>query len=230
VVLTVIIALMESLNKYIDHTLLKPEATSEQIQKLCEEALTHEFATVCVNPGHVQEAAELLEGSSTGVCTVIGFPLGATLSSVKAFEARMAIDQGAKEIDMVINVGSIKDKDWSKVENDIHAVVEAASGRLVKVILETCLLTDEEIVKACQLAVQAKAHYVKTSTGFSTGGATPEAVKLMKETVGDDCKVKASGGIRDKEAALKMIELGAERLGTSSGIAIIQGSSGRESY
>lgn len=221
---------MESLNKYIDHTLLKPEATTEQIQKLCEEAATHDFATVCVNPTHVKEACELLEGTSVGVCTVIGFPLGANLSGVKAFETRMAVDQGAKEIDMVINIGAIKDKDWSKVENDIHAVVEAASGRTVKVILETCLLTDEEIIKACQCAVQAKAHYVKTSTGFSTGGATPEAVKLMKDTVGESCKVKASGGIRDKEAAVKMIELGANRLGTSSGVAIVKGHAGKEGY
>lgn len=221
---------MESLNKYIDHTLLKPEATTEQIQQLCEEAVTHEFATVCVNPGHVRDAVELLDGSSVGVCTVIGFPLGANLSSVKAFEARMAIDQGAREVDMVANIGAIKDGDWSKVEADIQSVVEAASGRTVKVILETCLLTDDEIIQTCKMAVQAKAHFVKTSTGFSTGGATKEAVQIMKTTVGDSCQVKASGGIRDLTSAKEMIELGAERLGTSSGVAIVKGSTGKEEY
>lgn len=217
---------MESLNKYIDHTLLKPTATEDQIQDLCEEALQHGFATVCVNPVHVKLAHELLEASEVGICTVIGFPLGATLSSVKAFETRVAIDQGANEIDMVANIGAIKEGNWHRVKVDMESVVEAASGRTVKVILETCLLDIEEIKKACEVAVEAKVHFVKTSTGFSTGGATLEVVKLMKETVGNHCKVKASGGIRDQKTAKEMIAAGADRLGTSSGITIVEGSTG----
>lgn len=219
---------MKSLNKFIDHTLLKPTATESQIEDLCQEALENDFATVCINPCHVSKAVELLADSGVGVCTVIGFPLGANLSGTKAFEARMAVDQGANEVDMVANIGAIKEGNWSEVASDISSVVEAAGGRVVKVILETCLLTPEEIVKACEAAVKAKAHFVKTSTGFSDGGATVEAVKLMKETVGKHCEVKASGGIRDGDTAKAMIEAGATRLGTSSGVAIISGATAPE--
>jgi len=212
---------MENLNKTIDHTLLKPDATSSDIKKLCKEAKTHHFATVCIQPCHVKTAVEILSGTDVGVCTVIGFPLGANLSSVKAFETRMAIDSGAKEIDMVVNIGALKEHNYKLVEKDIAAVVEAASGRLVKVILETCLLTEEEIVEACRCAMEAKAQFVKTSTGFSDSGATLDAVKLMKKTVGDTLQVKASGGIKNAAHAKAFLEAGASRLGTSSSLAII---------
>ncbi len=212
---------MKNLNKYIDHTLLKPQAQQKDIEALCKEAKNHDFFAVCVNPHWVKLASSLLEGSDVAVCTVVGFPLGATLSTVKAFETRMCVDNGATEIDMVINIGAAKNGDWDLVQDDIATVVEAASGRLVKVILETCLLSPEEIKKASQAAMKAKAQYVKTSTGFSHEGATLEAVKIMKETVGDHLSVKASGGIRNYEDAIKMIEAGADRLGTSSGIAIV---------
>lgn len=212
---------MENLNKTIDHTLLKPDALSSDIIKLCKEAKTHHFATVCIHPSHVKKAVEILTDTDVGVCTVVGFPLGATLSSVKAFETRMAVDRGAKEIDMVINIGALKEKNYTLVEKDIAAVVEAASGRLVKVILETCLLSEEEIIKACRCAMEAKAQFVKTSTGFSTSGASLEAVKLMKKTVGDSLGVKASGGIKNADQAKSFLEAGASRIGTSSSLAII---------
>ena len=213
-----------NLSKYIDHTLLKQDATQDQIKTLCEEAAEHVFASVCVNPYWVSYASELLADSEAKVCTVIGFPLGANTSATKAFEAKNAIENGANEIDMVINVGELKAGHFDVVEKDIAAVVEASHPKaIVKVIIETCLLTKEEIVKACELSVAAKADFVKTSTGFSTGGATFEDVKLMKETVGDKALVKASGGVRSKEDALKMIELGADRLGTSSVFALVSG-------
>ncbi|WP_326716587.1 deoxyribose-phosphate aldolase [Vagococcus jeotgali] len=209
--------------KYVDHTILKPEATKKQIKLLCEEAAKFNFASVCVNPYWVSYSAELLKDSDAKVCTVIGFPLGANTTATKVFETINAIENGADEIDMVINIGALKDKDYDTVEKDIAAVVEAAHPEaIVKVIIESCLLTDKEIVKACELSVAAKADFVKTSTGFSTGGATPEAVKLMKETVGDNALVKASGGVRSKEDAEIMIKNGADRLGTSSGIVLAQ--------
>ena len=211
------------LNKYIDHTLLKPEASEEQILKLIEEAKVYDFASICVNPTWIEFAAEQLKGSDVKVCVPIGFPLGANTSDVKAFETKDAIQKGAGEVDMVINVGALKSKDYDLVERDIRAVVEAANGTLVKVILETCLLTDEEKVKACQLAQKAGADFVKTSTGFSTGGATVEDVALMRKTVGPDMGVKASGGARSYEDALAFIEAGATRSGTSAGVAIMKG-------
>lgn len=221
---------MKTLNKYIDHTLLKPTASEDDIRNLCEEALEHDFATVCIHPIHLKLAKGILETSDVGLCTVVGFPLGTNFSSTKAFETRLALDFGATEIDMVMDIGAAKEGLWKEVRDDIHTVVEAASGRTVKVILETCLLEPEEIVKACEMAKEAGAHFVKTSTGFSTGGATVEAVKLMKETVGDSMEVKASGGIRDKETAQKMIEAGATRLGTSSSLAIVGAGAAQEGY
>ena len=207
----------------IDHTLLKAETTKEQIEKLCEEAKKYEFASVCVNPTWVNYSAELLKGSPVKVCTVIGFPLGATTSEVKAFETKDAIEKGAQEIDMVINIGALKNGNGTLVHDDIKAVVDAANGTLVKVIIESCLLTDEEKVKACQLAVKAGADFVKTSTGFSTGGATAEDIALMRKTVGPDIGVKASGGVRSLEDMKKMVESGATRIGASSGVAIMNG-------
>lgn len=221
---------MQELNSMIDHTLLKPETSKLQIEQLCREALEWKFASVCVNPTWVETCAKLLQGSSVKVCTVIGFPLGATLPSVKAFETVEAIKYGASEIDMVINVGALKEGNFKLVEDDIKAVVSSARGSLVKVILETCLLNDEEIMKGCQLAEKAGAHFVKTSTGFSSGGAKIEQVKLMRKMVGDRLGVKASGGIRDVATAKSMIDAGANRLGTSSGIAIVQGGSGSSHY
>lgn len=208
----------------IDHTLLKAEATKEQIEKLCEEAKQFNFASVCVNPTWVKRSSELLQGTDVLVCTVIGFPLGANTPAVKAFEAKDAIANGAKEVDMVINIGALKDKNYELVQADIAAVVEAAKdSALVKVIIESCLLTDEEKVKACELAVAAGADYVKTSTGFSTGGATAEDIALMRKTVGPDLGVKASGGVRSLEDMKKMVEAGATRIGASSGVAIMNG-------
>ena len=210
--------------RMIDHTLLKAEATKEQIEKLCAEAKQFNFASVCVNPTWVKRSSELLQGSDVLVCTVIGFPLGANTPAVKAFEAKDAIANGAKEVDMVINIGALKDKNYEHVQADIEAVVEAAKGSaLVKVIIEACLLTDEEKVKACELAVAAGADYVKTSTGFSTGGATAEDIALMRKTVGPELGVKASGGVRSLEDMKKMVEAGATRIGASSGVAIMNG-------
>lgn len=210
--------------RMIDHTLLKAEATKEQIEKLCAEAKQFNFASVCVNPTWVKRSSELLQGTDVLVCTVIGFPLGANMPAVKAFEAKDAIANGAKEVDMVINIGALKDKNYELVQADIAAVVEAAKdSALVKVIIESCLLTDEEKVKACELAVAAGADYVKTSTGFSTGGATAEDIALMRKTVGPDLGVKASGGVRSLEDMKKMVEAGATRIGASSGVAIMNG-------
>lgn len=210
--------------RMIDHTLLKAEATKEQIETLCAEAKQFNFASVCVNPTWVKHSSELLQGSDVLVCTVIGFPLGANTPAVKAFEVKDAIANGAKEVDMVINIGALKDNNYELVQADIAAVVEAAKGHaLVKVIIETCLLTDEEKVKACELAVAAGADYVKTSTGFSTGGATAEDIALMRKTVGPELGVKASGGVRSLEDMKKMVEAGATRIGASSGVAIMNG-------
>ena len=216
--------LTKPLNKYFDHTLLKPEATGEQIDKLCQEALEWDFYSVCVNSCYVGRCTDYLMGSDVKVAAVVGFPLGAATSASKAFETEEACMDGAREIDMVLNVGKFKSFDYDYVRDDIKAVVVAAEkyGAIVKVILETCLLTDEEIVEACKLAVESGASFVKTSTGFNTAGATPEHVVLMRETVGDTIGVKASGGIRDLETALKMIESGADRLGASASVAIMQ--------
>jgi deoxyribose-phosphate aldolase len=217
--------------KMIDHTLLKADATKEQIVKLAEEAKTYGFASVCVNPAWVKTAYEILKDTDVKVCTVIGFPLGATTPEVKAFETKNAIENGASEVDMVINIGALKGGDDELVEKDIKAVVDAAKGKaLVKVIIETALLTEEEKVRACELSVKAGADYVKTSTGFSTGGATVEDVALMRKTVGPNVGVKASGGVRNLQDAQAMIEAGATRIGTSSGVAIIQGKESTTSY
>lgn len=212
------------LARMIDHTLLKPDATQEMIDKLCEEAKEYQFASVCVNPYWVKRSFEHLGATNVKVCTVIGFPLGATTKEVKAYETAKTIEDGATEVDMVINNGALKSKQYDVVEEDIRAVVEAAKGKaLVKVILETGLLTDEEKVKACELSKKAGADFVKTSTGFGHGGATYEDIKLMRETVGPEMGVKASGGVRDFEGAMQLIEAGATRIGASSGIAILNG-------
>ena len=220
----------ENYASYIDHTLLKPEATKEQIIALCAEAKQYDFASVCVNPTWIETAAKELEGAVSKVCTVIGFPLGANTSDVKAFETKDAIAKGADEVDMVLNIGALKGSDYELVLNDMEAVVEAANGTLVKVIIETCLLTDEEKVKACELAVEAGVDYVKTSTGFSTGGATPTDVALMRKTVGPDFGVKASGGVRSLADLKAMIEAGATRIGASSGVKIMQGLAAESDY
>ncbi|HFI2473654.1 TPA: deoxyribose-phosphate aldolase [Streptococcus suis] len=211
------------LNKYIDHTILKPETTKEQVAQILAEAKEYDFASVCVNPTWVAYAAQELKDSDVKVCTVIGFPLGANTPAVKAFETQNAIENGADEIDMVINIGALKSKNDELVLEDIKAVVEASGDKLVKVIIETCLLTEEEKVKACQLSKEAGADFVKTSTGFSTGGATVEDVALMRKTVGPDMGVKASGGARSYEDAIAFIEAGATRIGASSGVAIMKG-------
>lgn len=206
----------------IDHTLLKPEASKAEIEKLGREAVRHSFATVCVQPYRVNLAANVVHGSKVQVCTVIGFPLGANASPVKAMEVIKALADGAREFDMVLNIGALKDRNHGDVEGDIRAVVKAAQGNLVKVILETCLLTDDEIVLACQLSEAAGAGFVKTSTGFAKSGATPEQVRLMRKTVGDRMGVKASGGIRDRKTLIEMIEAGASRIGTSSGASLLE--------
>ena len=205
----------------IDHTLLKPEATPAQIEKLCAEAAEYHFASVCVNPVYIPLAARLLKGTGVKVCCVVGFPLGAIAPEQKAAEAASCAAIGAEELDMVIHVGAAKVGDWALVQRDIEGVVKAAAGHTVKVIIETCLLTDEEKVKACEAAKAAGAHFVKTSTGFSTGGATTHDIALMRKTVGPEMGVKASGGIRDYETAMAMIEAGANRIGASAGIAIV---------
>ena len=205
----------------IDHTLLKPEATPAQIEKLCAEAAEYHFASVCVNPVYIPLAACLLKGTGVKVCCVVGFPLGAIAPEQKAAEAASCAAMGAEELDMVIHVGAAKAGDWALVQRDIEGVVKAAAGHTVKVIIETCLLTDEEKVKACEAAKAAGAHFVKTSTGFSTGGATTHDIALMRKTVGPEMGVKASGGIRDYETAMEMIEAGANRIGASAGIAIV---------
>ena len=211
------------LNKLIDHTLLKPEATKAQIEKLCGEAKEYDFKSVCVNPYYVKYAKELLKESDVLVCTVIGFPLGQNTTAIKVAETKDAIQNGADEIDMVINIGALKSRDVDYVLNEIKEIRKACKGKTLKVIIETCLLTDEEKITACKLSNEAGADFVKTSTGFSTHGATVEDVKLMRETVGEDMGVKASGGIRDRETALKMVEAGATRLGVSAGVEIVKG-------
>jgi deoxyribose-phosphate aldolase len=208
---------------FIDHTLLKPDATAAQIEKLCAEAREHKFFSVCVNGSRVAEARHFLEGSDVKVASVVGFPLGAMSTDAKRFETEAAIDDGAQEIDLVLNVGRLKAGDDKYVFRELRDVVEAADEHTVKVILETCLLTDAEKVRACKLVVESGAHFVKTSTGFSTGGATIADVKLMRATVGPKFGVKASGGIRDTAAALAMIEAGATRLGTSASVSIVKG-------
>ena len=210
------------LNKYIDHTILKATASGTDVQKLCEEAIEHEFYSVCVNGCYVADAKQLLQGTDVKIAAVVGFPLGAMTTAAKVFEAKEAVENGASEIDMVINVAKLKDGEFEYVENEIRQIKEAIGENVLKVIIETCYLTDEEKVKACELSLVAKADFVKTSTGFGTGGATYEDVKLMKSVVGDNAKVKASGGVRDKETAQKYVNLGAERLGTSSGIEIVK--------
>ncbi|OCA84432.1 deoxyribose-phosphate aldolase [Bacillus sp. FJAT-27225] len=224
--------MVQNIAAMIDHTLLKANATRAEITKLAEEASEYKFASVCINPAWVKTAAQLLEKSpEVKVCTVIGFPLGASTPETKAFETRNAIENGATEVDMVINIGALKDGDDELVERDIRAVVEAAKGKaLTKVIIETSLLTDEEKVRACKLSVKAGADFVKTSTGFSTGGATVEDVRLMRETVGPEIGVKASGGVRSREDALAMVEAGATRIGASSGVAIVKGETSTGSY
>lgn len=218
-------------NKYIDHTALKADTDLKQIEKLCAEAKEFDFFSVCVNSYHVKKASALLSGSSVKVCTVVGFPLGASTMETKRFEAMKAVAEGAKEIDMVINVSAIKSLDWQYVLDDMASLAQVThqQGAILKVILETALLTEEEKRKACELAVKANVDFVKTSTGFSTAGATVEDVKLMRSIVGN-MGVKASGGIRDAETARKMIEAGATRLGTSASVEIIKGLKGQGSY
>ncbi|HDR4422720.1 TPA: deoxyribose-phosphate aldolase [Bacillus cereus] len=208
--------------KLIDHTILKANTTKEDVMKVIEEAKEYKFASVCINPTWVKLAAEELAGHGVDVCTVIGFPLGASTTETKAFETKDAIAKGATEVDMVINVGALKDGDNEFVEKDIYEVVQAAKGKaLVKVIIETCLLTDEEKVRACELSVKAGADFVKTSTGFSNGGATAEDIALMRKTVGPNVGVKASGGVRTREDADKMVAAGASRVGASASVAIV---------
>ncbi|EFV77386.1 MULTISPECIES: deoxyribose-phosphate aldolase [Cytobacillus] len=217
--------------KMIDHTLLKADATKDQIEKICAEAKEYNFASVCVNPAWVKLSSDLLNGTEVKVCTVIGFPLGASTPETKAYETKNAIENGATEVDMVINIGALKGGDNELVERDIRAVVDAAKGKaLTKVIIETCLLTEEEKVRACELSVKAGADFVKTSTGFSTGGATAEDIALMRKTVGPEIGVKASGGVRSAEDAQKMIDAGATRIGASSGAAIVNGLTSDSDY
>lgn len=212
--------MLNSLASYIDHTLLKPEATAKQIKVLCGEARRWGFASVCVNPRWVRTAAEELDGCNVKVCTVIGFPLGTAVTEIKAAEAMRAVEDGANELDMVLSIGDLKSGNCGLVERDIKAVAEAAQGRLVKVIIEACLLTDDEKKLACRLAVQGGASFVKTSTGFSKSGATVQDVELMRKAVGPLIGVKAAGGIRTRDDALRMIRAGANRIGASAGIAI----------
>lgn len=213
----------EEIAKYFDHTILKPDAISDDVLRICKEAKDYGFFSVCVNPVHVPLVKKTLHGSDVKTCSVVGFPLGANHYGIKALETKKAVTEGADEIDMVINIGALKDKDYGLVEQDIGAVVEAADGRCVKVIIETCLLTEEEKIKACELSKKAGAHFVKTSTGFSSGGATTEDVALMKETVGDALQVKASGGVKTHADAMAMINAGADRIGASAGVEIIEG-------
>ena len=218
------------INKFIDHTLLKAFATSDEIRKLCEEAKKYNFKSVCVNPVHVSLAKECLEGSDVLVCTVIGFPLGANTKEIKAFETIDAIKNGADEIDMVINIGKAKEHDYTYIEDEIKMVVAASTGKTTKVIIETCYLNDEEKMNCCLAAKKAKATFVKTSTGFGTGGATANDIRLKRETVGPDMGVKASGGIRNLDDLELMVENGATRIGASSGVAIMENSSSKNEY
>lgn len=221
-----------NINQYIDHTLLKPEATTKQIEALCHEAIKYKFAAVCVNSVHVPLAFHLLKDKSISVCTVVGFPLGASPCEVKALEAQLAIKAGASEIDMVLNIGALKDENYHLIKAELSEMVKVChdSNAILKVILETCLLDEKEIIKACELCKSAKADFVKTSTGFSHSGASLEVVKLMKDIVGEDLRVKASGGVKTKEDALKMIECGASRIGTSSGIKLVTGQGQNSDY
>lgn len=212
----------EQIAQMIDHTILKAATTSKDIDKLCKEAIENNFYSVCVNPYYTEYAAQKLGQSNVKVCTVIGFPLGANTSRIKAKEAKLAVSAGASEIDMVINIGALKNKNYLAVAEEIYKVVEASGKALVKVILETCYLDEAEIIKACELAVDAGADYVKTSTGFGSAGAKVEHIALMRKTVGPDIGVKASGGVRDLKTTMAMIEAGASRIGTSSGINIIK--------
>ena len=221
---------MSELASYIDHTLLKPDATRAQLEQLCAEAAEHQFSTVCVNGSRVELAYSLLEDCDVQVCTVVGFPLGAMEADAKRYETEVAVDVGASEIDMVMNVGRFKDGEHDYIVREIRDVVEAADDRVVKVILETCLLTNDEIAKACKLVTQAQAHFVKTSTGFGNAGATLEHVRLMRETVGQFAGVKAAGGVRNADEARAMIEAGATRIGTSHGVTIVSGESAKGSY
>ncbi|MBW8348162.1 deoxyribose-phosphate aldolase [Bacillus sp. IITD106] len=221
----------DNIARYIDHTLLKADATKENITTLCEEAKKYHFASVCVNPTWVQYVSSVLQATDVKVCTVIGFPFGATTPETKAFETKNAIENGANEIDMVINIGALKDGNFELVERDISAVCAAAKGKaLVKVIIETSLLTDQEKENACKIAKKAGADFVKTSTGFSTGGATVKDIELMRKAVGPDLGVKASGGVRTIEDVQSMIKAGATRIGASSGVAIMKGLSGESDY
>lgn len=217
-------------NQYIDHTVLLADTTKSQIEKLCEEARKYNFASVCVNTYWVQTCSNLLQGSNVKVCCVVGFPLGACTTATKAFETTQAIENGASEIDMVLNIGALKDKDYVTVVEDIKAVVLAAKGNIVKVILENCLLTKEEIKKACELCVEAEAHFVKTSTGFNRSGATIEDVKLMSQTVNGQALVKAAGGVRTPQDLKEMIEAGANRIGTSSGVKLVNNEDASQGY
>ena len=218
------------INKYIDHTLLKAFATKEDIKKLCDEAKKYDFKSVCVNPANIKYAKECLEGTDVLVCTVIGFPLGANTKEVKALETMDAINNGADEIDMVINVGKAKEGDFDYIENEIKMVVAASAGKTTKVIIETCYLNDEEKVNCCLAAKRANATFVKTSTGFGTGGATPEDIHLMRETVGPEMGVKASGGVRNLTDLETMVENGATRIGASSGVAIMENLTSNSDY
>lgn len=220
-----VVEMKEDISRYIDHTNLRAYATEDDIIRLCDEAKEYGFYAVCVNPYRVRLAKERLKGTDVKVASVIGFPLGATPTEVKVFEAKKALEDGADELDMVINIGALKDGDYEYVRKDIEEVVKVAreKGAIVKVIIETCYLTDEEKVKACELAKEAGAHFVKTSTGFGTGGATVEDVRLMRKVVGPEMGVKAAGGIRTYEQAVAMIEAGATRIGTSSGVKIVEG-------
>ena len=218
------------MNKLIDHTLLKADATKQQITTLCEEAKQYDFASVCVNSGWVSYCAKQLANTNVKVCSVVGFPLGAMSTKAKAFEAKCVIEDGADEIDMVMNIGALKDKDYALVQSDIEAVVAAAQGHCVKVILETCLLSEAEIVKACELCVDAKATFVKTSTGFSTRGATIADVTLMKSVVKDNALVKAAGGVKSYEDLQAMVEAGASRIGSSSGVMLMQHQEAKQGY
>ncbi len=221
---------MDNINKLIDHTLLKAFATDADIQKICNEAKQYNFKSVCVNPANIAYAKKALEGSDVLVCTVIGFPLGANTIEVKVFETKDAILKGADEIDMVINVGKAKQHDYDYIEKEISEIVKVSGGRTVKVIIETCYLTDEEKKEVCIRATNAKATFVKTSTGFGTGGATPEDVKLMKNSISADMFVKASGGVRNYEDLKMMVEAGASRIGASSGVAIMNNNESKENY
>ena len=209
-------------SKFIDHTNLKQDASINDIKTLCEEAIKFDFMSVCINPCFVKYAHDVLLDSEVKVCTVIGFPLGANNTKTKVYETKQALKDGADEIDMVINVSALKDKKYDYVKNEISKIKKVCKNKILKVILETCLLTDEEIVKACELSLEAKADFVKTSTGFSKGGATVEAVALMRKTVGDKCGVKASGGVKTFEDMQKMIDAGASRIGTSSGVKLLE--------